>query len=76
MSACQVQRGGIKDRDQITPFPLGERTRTGFSKVETLVFLFLFFFPLQMTVLNHPWQQNLCSVKEAFGLGGGSGPEC
>ena len=44
MSACQVQRGGIKDRDQITPFPLGERTRTGFSKVETLVFLFLFFF--------------------------------
>lgn len=42
--ACRVQRGGIKDRDQVTPFPLGARTRTGFAKVETLVFLFLVFF--------------------------------
>lgn len=41
--ACRVQRGGIKDRDQVTPFPLGARTRTGFAKVETLVFLFLVF---------------------------------
>ena len=30
-------------------------------------------FPLQVTVLNHPWQQSLSSVQEAFGLGGGSG---
>lgn len=44
VSACRVQRGGIKDRDQITPFPLGARTHTGFSKVETLVFLFVFSF--------------------------------
>lgn len=31
VSACGVQRGGIKDRDQITPFPLGARTHTGYK---------------------------------------------
>lgn len=58
-----VESRGEVLRDQTTPFPLGAHTRTGFSKVETLVW---FCFRLQMTVLNHPWRQNLRSVQEAF----------